>query len=313
MPITVRKPWVTAVLAATVALLIAAHLVPWLPHNVMGSGVRNGLHIIAFGIAGLGIGLALRAPGEPIGFLRPVLIVLAAGIAAEALQAISGRRFDPTDVVRDVIGAVGFILAWRLAFPVSDSGAGHESPGLRRTAALCLVAAMLAPAVFWFAILNINAARFPVIASPGAFSGRVVIESRHSTIGFSASNAHDTPATVDVTLSDERPSGVLVGVAAQDWTRHGELVLDIDVAGSEPLRLIVRVTDDHHRYQPKDRFNRPFLLTAGKHTVRIPLADIEAAPAERKTDMTAIALLGVLSIDTRQDGRQFRVSGIRLE
>ena len=56
-----------------------------------------------------------------------------------------------------------------------------------------------------------------------------------------------------------------------------------------PVDLVLRVHDRAHNQNHSDRFTRQFSIQPGENRFRVRLAEIEAAPAKRKMNMSQIA------------------------
>jgi hypothetical protein len=75
-----------------------------------------------------------------------------------------------------------------------------------------------------------------------------------------------------------------------DWREYRDLALDITNPTDSELLVVLRVHDVHHNFQYADRFNRTLRVPAQTRSVlRVPIADIQSAPAGRPMDLTQIA------------------------
>ena len=115
-------------------------------------------------------------------------------------------------------------------------------------------------------------------------------------------------------IGNSRP-GVIVNGVYPDWSRYSALIVDLYLDGESPGQLRVRVHDQLHRSfrrRPDDRYNHWFDLEPGLQQVRIPLADIVAAPERREMDLSRMEGVGVFAA-RNNDGKRFEVVEIRLE
>lgn len=80
----------------------------------------------------------------------------------------------------------------------------------------------------------------------------------------------------------------------QSWKPYKFLVLEMANPESEAFELTLRISDKQHEMSSQefvDRFNYRLRLEPGEQQIKIPLAQIESAPANRKMDLDEIYLL----------------------
>jgi len=125
--------------------------------------------------------------------------------------------------------------------------------------------------------------------------------------------AHATAGlySLRVDLHPARWPGATMGWPLADWRGYRALALDLYVDGTEPLDLVLKVSDAEHDGRYEDRFHETLHLEPGAHRVRVPLERIEAAPAGRRMDLGRIA--GVqLFVDGLDRPRTFYLDALRL-
>jgi hypothetical protein len=106
--------------------------------------------------------------------------------------------------------------------------------------------------------------------------------------------------------------GVSLMYFPRDWRGWKELVLECTNPGDAPLRLTVRIDDLEHDHHFDDRFNRSFDVNPGRREIRVPLADVEAAPAGRILDLGRVRSV-VLFVNRLQAERALLVNRLRLD
>lgn len=97
--------------------------------------------------------------------------------------------------------------------------------------------------------------------------------------------------SLKVRLNTSRYSGVSLNYFPGDWRSFDSLQFSLFNPSTQPLRIICRVHDIHHKDYGQvysDRFNRSCDLHPGWNDIRIPLSDIAHAPKNRKMDLSHI-------------------------
>jgi len=89
-------------------------------------------------------------------------------------------------------------------------------------------------------------------------------------------------------------------------------VLRCTNAGDPPRLLTIRISDIAHNQEYADRYNWAFTLAPGANEIRIPLADVAAAPQTRKLDLGNVAAVVAFAFNLREPGdlliRQLRLT-----
>lgn len=275
---------------------------PALLKNVWNFG-----HIIFFTVL-----MLLVQSFRPLMRIREWMLVtslaIGTGIAIEFVQRFVGRDSSWDDVLHNLFGVwLGLFwgqkptrLVWLLRF-------------------ICLL--LVAPA-FWLVVYSCIAdvvmrKQFPLINS---------FESGHET-----AQVHTSPLRVQVRqddslhthgayslqtiLSTNKYASLNLLGNYGDWSGYTTLYMDFYNPESEPLRLVVKISDSIHdlgvnRFD--DRFNRTLTLMKGWNEIQINVQDIHTAPLNRAMQMDKIS--GITIFATRLPrAREFYLDNIRLQ
>jgi len=101
-----------------------------------------------------------------------------------------------------------------------------------------------------------------------------------------------------VSLDTTQYSGSGPNRFPQDWRGYESLFFDIFNPDSTVLKMTLTIGDRTHYengYRFEDRFNGRLLAEPGWNGYRVPLADIENAPADRPMDMKQVVTLGIFA------------------
>jgi hypothetical protein len=83
---------------------------------------------------------------------------------------------------------------------------------------------------------------------------------------------------------------VQVAEPSPDWRGYAVVAADVTNPTGIELRLMLRIHDVAHDWTHEDRFNLPLVIAPhSRAIVRVSLAEVEAAPAQRPMDMARIA------------------------
>ena len=112
----------------------------------------------------------------------------------------------------------------------------------------------------------------------------------------------------------KHPGASFLGLIS-DWHGFASLELDVLNPGDKPLSLRFSIFDRHHYtsgHDPTDRFGRAVELPAGEVThIRIELADITHAPANRLMDISQLECVNLFIVRPEADFA-FMVDNVRL-
>ena len=270
-------------------------------------------HLIYFGLLTY---LLLRVPlisrrTWPVQWALVLLITLVSGVLIELLQNGTQRTPDLEDVFRDLIGSLLVLvfltnqwasakrLAWRFAI---------------KAMVLSLATLQLYPVAVSLFDEAMVRFQFPVLAdftTPFQLT-RWTGSARMDRLAPPHLGNHDF---MRVRLGTERYSGVALRHFPNDWRGFRRLQVKLFNPDEEPLRVTCRIHDYQHvegmqRYA--DRFNRTFDLEPGINLLTIELADIVAAPANRRMDLGRVHGLG-LFVTRLTRPRTLYIQELRLE
>ena len=238
--------------------------------------------------------------------LAVFLAALAVGVLIELLQALSGRVVSGGDVARDAAGAAAAVLgaaAW-------EAGVRPVVRGVLLTGALLIVAAFAVPTVEALWEEHLARRQFPVLADFTRPEELDRFDWNHSTPSWTA--AADGHRAVHVTLWPGRYPGFALEYFPGDWRGYRHLVLAAANPAGAPLPMVIRIDDEQHNQHFDDRFNARFVLAPGWNEIRVPLAEVEAAPRGRRLDLSRVEQVIVFSHGLRER-RDLVLESLRLE
>ncbi len=260
-------------LTAAIALLVILHLFRPGTSSFWLETFFDWLHVPVFALVTIGIFHALGGWRSNVN--KAILAFLAAlvlAVVSEAAQIPTSRDASWHDIFSNVLGAAIGLLA---------------IPTVTRRVTLKVVSrtlAILLLLISWWPLLGVTTAYvernrvFPVIFD-GVWPSREEFMSQRGMV---------------IDFRNVYP----------DWRDFRSLAVDIEVQSADTFPLTIRVHDKQHLLgsQPHaDRFNRRFVLESGRTVIRIPLADIEAAPAGRFLDLASIDGLVLFSTENTED------------
>lgn len=313
MPVPFSKRTRYLALAAIIGGLLYALLFYTPPHGGLWTQVfLNSLHVPVFGLIAVSI-YALWHPEKSLAWRVGTAFAAACtlGLLSEIAQIATSRDASLEDFIADCLGAGGFLGVAIAVHP------GRSLSWSKRTAAvafgLVLLGWALAPLAAVTAVYVERNQKIPVIFSADSVFGRRLIRAQNIDYKVVKPSAGREPHA-EISFLDAPWPGVAFHDVWPDWRSYTTLVIDLAVAGETPLTLNLRVHDDAHRRsnQFHDRFTRDFQLNPGRHTLRVSLTDLRAAPRNREMDLSRISEL-IIFVTRAEAGRSIRLYGIRLE
>jgi hypothetical protein len=236
-------------------------------------------------------------------------LAVAIGALVELAQMASGGSAEFGDIVGDAGGAA---LA---ALMASSLDKAHRL-WVRRSAgiaALGVAAVFLSPTLADLIDEALARRQFPILAEFAMSSElnrfRFSREARASLVTMPSSAG---PARA---LRLELEPGLYPGLSFQffprDWRGWQEFILVCTNQESAPIRLTLRIDDMEHNENYGDRYNRSFDIAPGRHEIRAPLREVEAAPAGRILDLGRVRSV-VLFAHRLQEERELLIHSVRL-
>lgn len=230
---------------------------------------------------------------------RIFVVILLIGSLIEIIQSgIAGRTASSLDVVRDLTGGVLGVVWLRWSY---------SSLKIR------LGLALIAGTILCWSLYPVSTALidewqvrrdFPLLAGlehPYELSRWA---ENNSVARRSQKQARQGRFSLLVSLNTATYSGIHLEYFTHNWQGFSFLSFSIYNNGLSPLAITVRVNDKKHEEGPqlyKDRYNRSFILHHGWNDIKISLADIRKAPANREMNMSEISKLGFFVIRQKTD------------
>lgn len=247
---------------------------------------------------------ALPARAAP--YVAAAAIALGLGTAAEAVQMVGPRDASWDDVLRDASGVAAGLLA-AFAFGARD---------LARRAAAIAAAALVAlggaadPGLTLLARVGASM-RFPVLADFESPLELRLVRTESARVDRVPAPA-GWPETGRVARIETRGRERFEGVwfrAPRDWTGYDTLAFTI--AADEPADVRLQIGDATRDFRYGDRFDRSLAIGTEPIAVRIPLADVEAAPRDGTLDVSRIENLILFMVNS--PARVLYLDRLRLE
>ncbi len=284
---------------ATPLFFIERATLGFLPDPVFSLG-----HIAFFGILGYVAGRVLRCTRMSLS-RQAVLVLTGAfvlGGSIELIQPYFGRTALWSDVWQNMVGAaVGLLLA-------------HPRDLLRSWWALPVLGVLaleLRPPALLLWDDHVARQQFPVIST---------FETRFEHLRWSegvvvAEQARSGERSLRVALEPGlRWPGTALRRGIGDWQGFDAFEFSVHNDDGAPMRLTVAIRDREHTRRGgayRDRFNRRFELAPGWNDIRIPIAEIAAAPEERTLDVSDIEYV-IFFTGKVEATRTFHLDAVRL-
>ena len=308
-----RKTQIGVAVALVVAMLLLIQFGRPSPGGLWLATLYESMHALFFGAIALCV-IIITPPDwrRRRRLMTIAVVVIVLSLLSEAAQIPTDRDASFEDLVADWLGATAFSL-----IAIAFAGSFRLDKRLRLLLVplgLVLLAWSLLPLVKVSAAYIERFQNLPELVDfDGRFNRTFMRIQNASLVVQPNDTSGDTSALV--TLKDGPWPGVLLHDLYPKWSRYSALIVELENPQDASLNLALRVDDDEHRFgeqQYSDRFNRQFELPPGEMTLRIPLTDIENAPADRQMDLSAIDGL-VLFAAQSEAGRSFVIHSIRLE
>lgn len=241
-------------------------------------------------------------------WLLVTLLAIGAGIAIEFIQRFVGRDSSWSDVLHNLFGVwLGLFwgqkptqLVWLLRF-------------------ICLL--LIAPS-FWLVIYSGMAdiamrKQFPLVNSFESHYELAQVHNNPQRANTYQNNLLHTHGNygLRVVLSSKKYAGLSLIGPYGDWNGYKLLQMDFYNPDSEPLELVLKISDAHHDLGSNrfnDRFNRALILMQGWNQVQINLDDVRNAPLNRDMQMDQISGVEVFAVQL-PEAREFYWDNIRLQ
>lgn len=286
-----------AALGLICVLLLAVVFAP-LPGSTAGiRALHDFAHAPIFGCVALLLLLGLRSfprldrlPWQRHYSLSCIGASVLGGLT-ELAQILAGRDSSWLDLRSDVMGAAAFLALFSL-FDPRVRRASIRVAGVLVGVALLVLHSL--PVMVARLAYERRADAFPVLADYTRAADLYFVEQQRSAAQRVSMPVEWASSPDEGTLQVSFGAGPWPGLnffePAPDWQDHRTLVLDITNPTDEVLRLGFRVHDRRHNSAMTDRFNRVLSVAPRTRTVlRMPLAEIAAAPRARTLDLRDVA------------------------
>jgi hypothetical protein len=292
MPLT---PWLGTALLLGIIPLFFIDLDRWFGH--IPSELQAFAHVAFFGLLAL---LLMRLPWVrarpfPPRAVQVLLIILLIGIAIELIQPLFGRSAGLRDLRQNLVGAAAAVSLY--------APAGSQRRGLAGLAAALLALELAGPGIgLWDRA--VARTQFPVL---GEF------ETRFEHRRWSSGVPDDTVAragarSLRLELEPGRYAGTTLRRSFGDWNGYTHLEMSLYNPDEAILPLTVSIRDREHERRGgayPDRFNGRYSIAPGWNDLRIPIAEIRAAPAERALDLADLSQMVIFTVDLEHPRRLY--------
>ena len=289
---------------ASLGLAIAALLSLLLFASVPGQGLWyraliNATHGPIFAIVAVLV-LLMHAPAartNSAAYVAAFFVAVGLGVLIEVLQSAAGRPGSAFDVLTDAAGAAAGLALWA-TYVKRGTGGSLERSSAR---AWWLLAVALAGIVF-IAWPPLQAARayarraadFPTIAAFRGPSDLVFVSTNGAEVQIvdlpAPWSRHRGERALRLGYDAQHWPAVQVAEPSPDWRGYSVVAVDITNPAATELHLVLRIFDATHDWTHEDRLNLPLVIAPrARTTVRVALAEVEAAPAQRRMDLARIA------------------------
>jgi hypothetical protein len=219
------------------------------------------------------------------------LVFLAGGII-ELIQPFFGRAAKWRDLGIDLLGG---LLGLMFLSPVRHVVKQGRLVILQMSVLAVASAAFYMPAI---TLWDMGRAwrQFPVLSD---FETR--FEARRWSNGMVTGEiARHGERSLRVSINTEKYAGTSLVRSFGNWRGYSSLAFSLYNPDAEPLSITVSIRDEEHFRRGgdyHDRFNRAFKMEHGWNDVRIPVAEIENAPAARRLQLNQLSEVVIFTVD----------------
>jgi len=284
----------TLLFAGAAAGAVAAFLVPVPSDSREVAAIMDLLHAPVFMLAAILSYRVFLGSSAPLGKIVIVgLLLVGLGALLELTQGFFGRHPTWHDATSNAVGALVGIIAAK----ASVTGSAKQLLGAMVPGGLLLLGVSVQPLTV-LADSLLQRLQMPQLGS-FEYSTEVTrwVADEHCTLRRVRRQATDGSWSLALELDPGRYPGASLHVASLDWSSYQELVCDLSLDGSQPLNLVIKIEDVQHNGDPRDRYHRRVHLEHGTHRLRIPLAEVKAAPRSRDMDLSRIVRIQFFTVD----------------
>lgn len=285
------------------ALVLGQAVLPISEETLLRRSVFDAGHVLLFGAVALGALAVFRSAipwpgrGRWLHYALALVLVIGLGVATEILQIFASRDPGLGDFGRDLLGGAAALFVV-LAFDRHTWSAHPVARVLLLVGALSAAVWGMAESAWVYRDYLRRDAAFPRLCTFDA-----PWESRFVRGNDAALLRTDPPAEWTAALGQagcvefDRAAypGLWLSEPVPDWT--GYAALEFEIWSEAPAELFLRVHDRAHDQRYTDRYNRALPILAGANHFRIPLAEIEAGPHDRRLDLREVAGVAVFAAE----------------
>jgi hypothetical protein len=301
---------IAALLAAVFFLLLFLDRFKFDSHTLFMHAVRNLGHVPLFGlIAVILLWILQLTLGGRLGAIHRYILawIGAAGLGAisEYMQYFSPRNADLMDLVNDIAGAASFLALHYLIDARLSNEEKKQRDRLRmpiRIAALAILLAVSIPVIRAAAASLHRRASFPEMYTFDSRFEKDFIKPQNAVLEFvdPPFEWKEKESRVGrITFLPAKYPGLEFEGPWPDWSEYRTLTIDIFSTADSTVFLTLMIKDDEIAGY-KDRFNRELRIAPGLNEIRIPVAEIENGPENRRLDMASLEAIHLFMIEPRE-------------
>lgn len=288
--ITAVKLKISGLIALSLAILAVMGIqIPLLPDSPLDMTLRDATHALLFGLLTYAW-LKLLRPGAVV--LRLMLLsLLLLALCAEIIEGLVYNGWSIADLSGNLLGVILGYALWKLVELRAPRWPAGIPYGL--VAMLILSITVILPVTLAVHRSVEQHQWYPVLLDAGMRSARpqVVFLSSEQNAEFAW-----TDRGLYLHLLENGIRGLVLTDFEPDWTRHSFLIIDVENPSPAPFRFEMHIRDRTGSAEWGDRFNFEQNLESGTRAqLRIPLKEIEYAPADRVMDLSQIAVIAIYS------------------
>lgn len=270
------------------AVVVVAHIIPGLNNSFVDANLRDGLHILGFACVAA-IVFELTDAGPFGKALTAFVAAVVSGVIAEVAQSFTHQTFNVYDILRDAGGAAVYLVA-RLTWAWSSLPTRNQPGRISgRVAAVFVGALVTVPLLYWSAVLMSYRDRLPVVVDFAEAMDSRLATAVNSSIAFNAATG-----LAVVQLERSSWSGILVDVAASDWSGYQHLVVHLSMQDAPETRITVELSDGAHEGFRIQHLIGGDPVGADMMEVRFPLRGVRDVPGRPGLDLSKIRKVWVL-------------------
>jgi len=211
-----------------------------------------------------------------------LILLVSVGYGTEVLQSFVGRTASLQDLLADVSGtAVGICWSWRRGL---SSRKGKRILELACLFFLC--GGTWFPVSILVDVFN-QRREIPILASFESPLEKYRWQFQNSTFERSADFVSHGKWSMKLTMNPARYPSATLYFPFHNWSSYSHLAFDI-YNPHETKELILKISDEQHTGDVRDRFHALLTLHHGWSHFKISLSRIAEAPEIRKMDLSRI-------------------------